>query len=240
MSTQHTSIQANTQWLLDAWDPLHEARTKGTPRPWKETTLTPEQQNTLDIEARQEKLDHGAFVLGESPAPLHLDILDRLLNIQNTTREIARQIADTLHDSPTLVYLTRTRNPNPVYLIGYIQHNAPRLTEPRHQQVLDDTETTTSTLRARTTGFFSQVYDGKTLKTECPWCGGYKLRIRIIGHQQPEPVIRCETGLCEPPPQDCGAWTGQGFTLPTWPQWEWQWLAKRLNPTQPRTQGTRS
>lgn len=229
MSTQQQSIHTNTQWLLDAWDPLHEARTKGTPRPWKETEISIEQQAALDTQARLEKQEHGAFILGESPAPLHLDILDRLINIQNTTREIARQIADTLYDGPTLVYLTHTRNPNPIYLMQYIQTNTPRLTEPRHQQVLDDTHTTLQELRAKTATYFAELVEGKHLKAACPWCGGYKLRFRLIGYEHPELVIRCETGLCEPGPDNCGAYTGQGFSLPTWPQWEWQWLARQLD-----------
>lgn len=240
MSTQHQSIQADTQWLLDAWDPLQEARTKGTPRPWKETALTPEQQTLNDAQARTEKLERGAFVLGESPAPLHLDILDRLLNIQKTTRALARQIADTLYDGSTLVYLTRTKDPNPVYLLTYIHTTIPRLVDPRHQQVLDDTQTEIHDLRTRTATHFAEHVEGKTLKANCPWCGGTKLRFRRLGHHTTaEWVIRCETGLCEPPPSDCGAWTGQGFTLPTWPLWEWDWFANRLNNTA-HTQGSRS
>ena len=229
MTAQHASIQADTQWLLDAWDPLQEARTKGTPRPWKETTATIEQQATLDAEARAEKAERGAFVLGDSPAPLHLDILDRLLNIQATTRAIARAIADTTFDSQALVYLTRTKNPSSIQLLEYIHTTITRLVEPRHQQVLDDTQEAIHQLRMRTAGHFAELVDGKTLKAQCPWCGASKLRFRLLGQTHPEFVIRCESGLCQPGPNDCGAWTGQGLTLPTWPQWEWTWFAKQLN-----------
>jgi hypothetical protein len=237
MSTQHDNTQADTQWLLNAYDPLHEARIKGTPRPGKETTITPEQRNQLDIQARIEKQEHGAFVLGESPAPLHIDILDRLLHIQKTTHHLATQIATALQDTTTNTYLTNVKNTDPIHLLQYINTSIPKLTEPRHQQALDDTEKHLRDLKHQTAAYFSEIIEGKQLKAECPWCGGTKLRFRLIGQTHPEFVIRCETGLCEPPPQDCGAWTGKGFTLPTWPQWEWQWLATRLNNT--ITKGTR-
>ncbi|MGZ4589141.1 MAG: hypothetical protein ACXVX9_15210, partial [Mycobacteriaceae bacterium] len=81
------------------------------------------------------------------------------------------------------------------------------------------------------------ISDGQVLKAVCPWCGGrteahptggaHTLRVRNI-HGLDTTVVVCEGGACEPPAEDCGTWV-RG--RPAWRQYEWDWLADRINRT---------
>src|SRR5690606_8165485 len=85
------SVTADAAWLLETLPLLAETRIKGTPRPWREPNLTPQQRAELDARARAERhrrpptppgLRHLLTVdiapTGEHPAPLHIDVLDLL------------------------------------------------------------------------------------------------------------------------------------------------------------------
>lgn len=81
----------NLQWLTRTWHNLQEARLKGTPRTYLTRTRANPPNPTTDTEATTV---HG------KPAPLHLDVLDCLIAIQqwadNTTDTIA-QLLGTAH-----------------------------------------------------------------------------------------------------------------------------------------------
>lgn len=215
-------------WLLDAWDPLREARIKGTPRPWKMADTTPEQRAQADARARAEKTERGAFVLGESPAPIHLDVLDQILDVGIRARQLAIQHAEAVGDAPALVYLSRVQNPDAVRLLQYLTTTTTRLDD---NDLLTHTGTVLRGLRVETAKHFAEVVEGQRLKAYCPWCDGNEtLKFRLIGPRHaPEIVVRCESGACEPPEADCGCWTGRGLALPTWRLYEWEWLAGRIN-----------
>lgn len=219
-----TAIE-NLNWILDRWEHLTASRLKGTPRPWKEPTLTPEQQAQLDAEARQEKQERGAFVLGESPAPIHLDTLDKLQTHAATINTLAITTALELgHDTHPFRGRPDYRH-TPAH-INYLTANIANL----KPEDLDDLRQVTSRIRAAMAADFAEVFDGKRLKTDCPWCNQPHLYVRLDRNN--EPLIVCESGTCEPPDADCG-------TLlrgkPAWPIHEWDWLANRMNYQEEKT-----
>lgn len=95
-----------------------------------------------------------------------------------------------------------------------------------------------------------EIVDGQLLDALCPWCGGRTERRPMGGErtmvvhagptavttqEAPEergagwPRIVCHGLNCSPPASACGTtWRGQ----PTWPEREWDWLAKQLKPVE--------
>lgn len=81
-------------------------------------------------------------------------------------------------------------------------------------------------MKSATARHLTEVTEGQRLKTQCPWCRGEQLMVRTIGPERnPEVVIQCESGVCEPTPDDYGTWH-RG--LPCWPLHEWEWLARMI------------
>ena len=78
------AVHRDLTWVADRWEDLYESRVKGTPRPWREPTISAEKRAEMDALARIERIDREGFLPpppGESPAPLHVDILDTLSDI---------------------------------------------------------------------------------------------------------------------------------------------------------------
>ena len=223
--TEH--LATNAAWIADAWPALHESRLKGTPRRWRQTELTPEQRAEIDQRHRTEKAANGAPAGADSPAPLHLDVLDLLVAIDHTSRYGARIIqAHTLNDPPT----------NTIGRLNYITTNA-HLLDPADQDTRH-IEQQLRNHRAAITNQWAEVVHGQRLKTGCPWCGHHALYFRAIGPEhQNEIVVRCESGGCNPTDTDCGVWYGG---KPCWPFHEWSWLANRIDNEERRQQGRRT
>ena len=216
------TIEENLTWLHRRWADLTTSIQRGTPRPWREPTLTPDQLAKLDAEARTEKIERGAFTLGESPAPIHLDTLDKAIELTTTMARLARTIATELQHDAMLIRAAIHRYDDPLLLITYIRNHIDHVTPETGQQV--DAEA--SRLRAGIAHHFSEIGDGQTLKADCPYCGTRELHVRTIGpRDNPMPVIRCESGTCEPPQAACGTWHRN---MPAWPLHEWEWLAGEI------------
>lgn len=95
-----------------------------------------------------------------------------------------------------------------------------------------------------------EIVDGQVLDALCPWCKGRTERRPMGGErtlvvhagptavttqEAPEergvgwPRIVCHGVNCTPPASACGTqWKGR----PTWPEREWDWLAKQLQPVE--------
>lgn len=212
----------NLSWLHDRWTDLRASIERGTPRPWREPTLTPEQQAKLDAEARAEKLERGAFTLGESPAPIHLDTLDKTIELTTTMARLARTIATELGHKGMLVRAAMHHYDDPILLITYVRNHFDQVT----LETISTVQEAAARLRAGITHHFSEVGSGQLLKADCPYCGHRQLHVRTIGgRRNPEPVIRCESGTCNPAPAVCGAWHKE---MPIWPMHEWEWLAGEI------------
>lgn len=226
-------ITRHAAWLADAWEPLHESRIKGTPRRWRQTDITPARRAQLDATHRAEKQAHGAPAGADSPAPIHIDVLDLTLDITGTAYRIAKTIATHTEDPTTLVYLSRQTNHEAPDLLTYIARRANHLdtTDTLIEKVATTIERQLRHLRNGVANQFTEVVDGQRLKANCPWCEQPALYFRAIGPEHnTEIVIRCESKQCEPAPEYCGT-HHQGN--PTWPFHEWSWLAKHINHTNP-------
>lgn len=208
----------NIEWIIRYWPNFMDSRLIGTPRPWKQPTISPERQAELDAEARDEKLEHGAFVLGESEAPLHLDVLDKAHTLARRIQDVALELSDQIGSN-----LARHQYPDMVPLLWYINGHMGKAGNELWNKIRRET----ADVRAVIAGHFGSVYNGQRLKTECPWCCKEQLFIRLIGPEHDtQPVVVCESGVCEPEDADCGkSYRGN----PCWPFYEWEWLANRLN-----------
>lgn len=209
-------------WIHHRWTDLRATLHRGTPKPWKEPTLTTEQRGRLDAQARIEKIERGAFTLGESPAPVHLDALDREIDLTHTMKKLARAISTELGHRAVFVRAAKRHYYDPLNLITYVRNHFAQVTPELGETIQEEA----SRIRAGLAHHFSEMGEGQRLKTDCPYCDQPTLYVRTIGPEHnTQPVIRCESGTCEPDAQHCGAWhRGQ----PIWPQHEWEWLAKEI------------
>jgi hypothetical protein len=215
-------ITANLDWIYARWTDLHATRIRGTPKPWRQPTLTPEQRGRLDALARAEKQERGAFTLGESPAPIHLDAYDRAVDLTKTMACLARMIAHELGHYAMLVRAALHKYDDPLLLITYVRNHW----EQCGADVGEEVEEQAARIRAGLAHHFSEVDDGQHLATLCPYCDQPELYVRKIGNaDSPDAVIRCESGTCEPDQSACGKWHRN---LPVWPMHEWDWFAKQI------------
>jgi len=215
-------ITQNLDWIYNRWTDLCATRLRGTPKPWRQPTLTPEQRGRLDQMARIEKQERGAFTLGESPAPIHLDAYDRAVDLTTTMAKLARAIATELGHHAVLIRAALHKYEDPLLLITYIRNHWHQCGADVGEQV----EEQAARLRAGLAHHFSEVNDGQHLDTDCPYCDQPTLYVRTIGPKDnPQPIIRCESGTCQPDHQVCGTWHRN---LPAWPLHEWEWFAKQI------------
>lgn len=237
-SRPHTDARADLHWVRNRWPDLWDARLKGTARPWREPQLSPEQREEADRQARAEKRERSDRMPGESPAPLHVDILDDLASVLMTADLLHEHIAATI-GHPTLTHpASIAEDPRP-YLDYVLELLAEAVdTDPATAyRALDDARS----MRTRIARALGEVVDGQTLKATCPFCGGkddthpvggaLTLRIRLMpmptraDPQAQLPMVVCEGGHCNPTSHDCGTrWRGK----PAWPIHEWEWLAAQL------------
>jgi hypothetical protein len=215
-------ISENLDWIHKRWADLQATRIRGTPKPWRQPTLTLEQRGRLDEQARIEKQERGAFTLGESPAPIHLDAYDRAVELTRTMAGLARRIATELQHQAMLIRAALHKYDDPLLLITYVRNHW----EQCEPDTVIEVEEQAARIRAGLARHFSEVDDGQHLDALCPHCDQDQLFVRKIGPAEDTvPIIRCESGTCEPTPQDCGTWHRN---LPAWPLHEWDWFSKQI------------
>lgn len=215
-------------WIHSRWTDLRATLHRGTPKPWREPTITLEQRGRLDEQARIEKLERGAFTLGESPAPIHLDALDRAIDLTTTMARLARTIATELGHHAMLIRAATHRYEDPLNLITYIRNHLDEVGAEAGEPVQEEA----ARIRAGLMHHFSEIGDGQRLKTDCPICDQPTLYVRTIGAEgNTQPIIRCESGICEPDHQQCGTWHRN---MPAWPLHEWEWFAKQITHAEER------
>lgn len=218
-----TGTVQDLDWIHNRWADLRATRLRGTPKPWKEPTLTTDQLGQLNQQARIEKQERGAFTLGESPAPIHLDALDKELDLTHTMVNLARRIALELGHTAVYVRAVRAHYQDPLHLIHYVRNHFNEVTP----DIGEDIDAEATRIRLGLMHHFSELGEGQRLKTDCPYCDQPTLYVRTIGAEgNTQPVIRCESGTCDPDQAHCGA---RHRNLPIWPQHEWEWLAKEIH-----------
>lgn len=209
------SLDDDIDWIKHRWEHLETSRFLGTPRPWRQP---PRHRPTVADDYHAPP----TFSTTPIPAPLHIDTHDLIAHLLRKIRNLALTTGAELHHHQVLAYLQHHRTQHPAEELDYVLRY--------HQRTAEETRTLTEhtvhRIRARMTEAFSEILDGQQLDADCPWCGKPRLRIRLIGpagHQ--EPVVVCESGVCNPQPAECGKWW-RGH--PAWPFYEWDWLAQRI------------
>lgn len=218
-------------WLSQYAPALAAARRPGSHRPWRPKgtkPAQPPQDNPIAVLRA-----HGG--LHASPAPLHVDLLDLAVSLLIDSVQMAELVNREL-DLPD--------QPRPVSHYGdprpYLDHThrwISSVTTGTHHWIAGTAAHHTRTIAAA----LGLITDGQRLAALCPWCGGkddhhptgggHTLVVRLMAHMRdthgnPIPAVICY-GHCDPPQADCGTrWHGH----PAWPDTEWAWLAKRLQP----------
>ncbi len=220
---------ADLLWLADHVTDITDARLKGTQRPWQQPAdLTPTQAEARDVQAASERADRSVLSIGEHPAPLHLDVLDLLVDLLATADDLAERVAQAAGVERLPPAASAMADPTP-----YLRHAAEHLAAAvmYDQQLGHHVEAEAVRLRYDVAKALGEFVYGQRLLALCPWCRGgaeqgFTLRVREVhGH----PAVVCESGTCEPPEADCGNWH-RG--LPAWPlDTEGAWLADRIERT---------
>ena len=218
--------------LVDRWPDLNESRIKGTRRPLTGMTL-----------GKPVREDDGMRGIGETPAPVHLDVLDTMRVILGISYLLHEHVSETLALDP----LPEPRDPygDPRPFLRDVAQWLPRACEIDPEMAGAAHEKATH-MRVLMLGKLGELVDGQTLDAVCPFCNGSTgpghrdvrtLRVRVAratgGRGGPEPLIVCENVAgCTVLAGEAGVWVRGN---PAWPVAEWDWLAKRLNPRRRRS-----
>lgn len=221
-------------FLIDHWADLLEARLRGTPRPWSEPAASLERRAEADAKARAERLERSDVAPGERMAPLHIDVLDVIVDLVATADDLAERLAQ--HHGAVEAPLAASSafsDPRPhLRLVGRLCGDLEADEDQVTAALLAHARAELRRLGDDVAAALGLIRDGQVLKALCPWCGGrttdkpvgggHTLRVR---NRHDGPVIVCHGVGCEPPEADCGTWI---HGRPAWPQHEWDWLAQRL------------
>ena len=244
LSSRFRGVLRDLTWLEELWPDLLESRIPGTARPWREPGMTPERAAELAAERAEEEMEvhtdlpmhlraRAPEVLGESPAPAHIDILDALSDLLMTMDLLAEHLATTLGMDRPPHASSAFADPTPY--LRFIRENLAAAAE-EDPEILDAASDKCRDQVASVSQSLALLRDGQTLKAPCPWCrgvtphspagGAHTLRVRVIPWLDDEtPAVVCHNDTCDPPEADCGT---RHRGRPAWPSWEWDWLAKRL------------
>jgi hypothetical protein len=219
--TRLQAALADIAWLDEHWPMLVETRLPGTARPWRQTDISAEHRQQLDADARAERLDRAELAPGETPAPVHVDVLDVLTDITITAERLNEEAA-TAAGCRLLLPPAPSAYTDPR---SYLAHFALHLDD-IEPDARTEAASQLATLRRTAAGALRLVYDGQRIG-DCPWCGQPRaLVVRVPLSDALPMLVACEANrACEPPERDCGTWV-RG--RPTWPWHEWDWLAGRI------------
>jgi len=224
-------------FVAEHWPHLLDERLKGTKRPWREPQLSPLRRAEADARARAERRERSDVAPGEHPVPMHIDVVDVIVDVVTTADLTAERIAQAAYvPMPLPPASSAFADPRPyLALIRKLWRTARELDE---SGVCHRASNDLWSLADDVAIALGLVRDGQTLKALCPWCGGRTTQTPLGGaltlrvHETYSGVLVVCHGLvchgrrCDPPPADCGiAWEGK----PAWPQHEWDWLALRLD-----------
>lgn len=226
-----TAITNDLNWVAQSWPDLYQLRLPGARRRAPRRPMSAAARERADEQARIEKAEQGASVLGASQAPMDVSVLDSLAELLAQAVELDDRITMTAGapdcEPPTTAYDFEA-------LPRILAHTAAHLTAAADVNLgmLDEAEHVTRKMKGRLDRALGNLTEGQVLPGLCAWChgatttapaGGEKtLTVHVVAGQ---PLIVCESDLCDPPPEDCGTWL---FGKPAWTQNEWSWLADRM------------
>lgn len=225
--TPAQQVIADLHYILERYDDFHDARIKGTPRPWQQPVVM--SVAVADrIEQAREYADRTDEAIGEHAAPLHLDVLDALIDLLATSADLAERVAQDAGVDRLPPVAGATDDPCP-----YLQHTITHLPGIGYE-LLEHVGAQATRLRLLVDRHLGELTTGQRLLAECPWCsgvtaehpagGGFTLRVRK--NPAGQILVVCESGGCEPAEADCGIrYRGH----PAWDlHTEGDWLAERI------------
>lgn len=230
--------------LIDIVHWLAASLLPGTHKPFTAPAMSAEKRAETDRRNREitgtgRQIGTTTMIpLGESPAPMDLNVLDLLVEILTTADELADLVSDTALVARMPSAPSAFTDPEP-----YLLHVLDLLPACKndHTPAFIVKQCETVVFRARS--MLGLIVDGQLLPMMCPWCGGRTskhlfggaktLRIRLVptvnpktGKDEQLPCVVCESTLCQPPEEDFGR-THRG--RPAWPlDAEGDWLARRI------------
>lgn len=212
-------VITDTEFVAEHWDDLAETRIPGTARPWKQPTISAERREELEHAARIERLERAEIAPGERSVPIEIDVLDVMVDVCEAAGRLAPQAAVDADCSLLM--------PNPLVYgpAAQLAHLLWHLHTGVYDDDLIDQVAREFRALARDVALALRLLrDGQVLGA-CPWCRmPDALVVRDL--DQLGPLIVCTSRVsCEPPPADCGT---RLRGRPAWPQYEWDWLAKRI------------
>jgi hypothetical protein len=239
MTGRFRGVLRDLAWLEEMWPDLLESRIPGTDRPWREPTLSPEMRAELEERDRHEREARGPECLGESPAPVHVDVLDTLSDLLMAMDLLHEHVAQTagLDRLPS----ASSAFGDPAPYLAFVRVNLAAAIE-ADDEILDAAADKCAEQVRAISRSLSLLTDGQTLKAVCPWCrgvtphtpagGAFTLRVRMIrdpradaGPDDQVAAVVCGNDLCDPPDADCGH---RDRGRPAWLATDWDWLARRL------------
>ncbi|WP_435109408.1 hypothetical protein [Nocardiopsis synnemataformans] len=228
------AVRADLAQVAASWPDLHQLRLPGARRRTARRTLSPAARAVLDRLTRAEKADRkpGERVLGASPAPVTVSILDDLAEILAAVVALSDRISWNAGVADPEV-------PSSAYDFAAIDRHVAHVAEhlgvaaSTDPDALKAAEAFAAWARRVLERSLEQVVDGQVLSALCAWCHGattrhpaggqHTLTVRVVAG---EPLIVCVSDTCEPPAEDCRTWL-RG--RPAWPERDWEWLAARLD-----------
>lgn len=220
-------------WVAESWEDLYELRLPGARRRAPRRPMSAAARARADELARIEKAEQGLSILGASQAPMDVAVLDTLADL------LARLCE--LDDRLTMTAGTDDCEPPST---GYDFDAIPRTVAHACEALpiaadvdpgaLDEAEHVAAQLKTTLERALATAIDGQTLTATCAWCDGattetpaggkHTLTVKVVAG---EPLVVCESDLCQPPADDCRTWL---FGRPAWREHEWDWLSRRLDP----------
>ncbi|MFE9642375.1 hypothetical protein ACFYOC_25465 [Nocardiopsis alba] len=227
------SVRSDLAWIVESVPDLYQLRLPGVRRRASDRALTPAARAALDELTRAERADRrpGERILGASPAPVAVGIIDDIARLLAGAVELADRIswnAGVVDISPpSTAYDFRALGPHLAHIAAHLADAV--ATDP---DALSLAEHFAARARRTLERTLSEGGDGQVLTTLCAWChgatatapaGGERtLTVRLVAG---EPLIVCSSDVCAPPAEDCGTWL---HGHPAWREHEWEWLAKHL------------
>jgi hypothetical protein len=181
-------------WLTLVWGDLMQSRLKGSPRTWlhHRTSGKPEQHPGDDM-----------VTVNGMPAPVHLDVLDQIVDVIGWSSEAAENIAQELGvDRPP--YATSAHD-DPRPWLRFIRDNIGLVENPQLAGVVAK-EAQARSRRAKQ--MLGETPDWFRLPFDCPYCGETRLTFRKV--RDSDPVIACYGAKCVPDENFAGHHTFQG------------------------------
>jgi len=225
-------ILSDLAFVAQYWPDLHDARIPGTKRPWRQTDLTPTKRAELAARDRAERFDRSILGLAAAPAPVHVDILDALVDAQAIAYELGKLVTDRADvrppTVPASVYADPRNNLATIgkHLIAAIENDP--LVESKAQR-------NSQYLKQQVAVALRLITDGQVVG-DCPWCGGVRaMKLRYVRQINPEtgayendPRIVCQSSyVCDPPSMACDPQL-QVRGRPAWRYTDWEWLSAQM------------